>query len=302
MAILLTGATGFLGSCILHKLIKKRQKVVVLKRSTSNTGRIREFMPKVKSYDVDKEGARRAFEENEISAIMHAATAYGRKGESVPQIIEANLAYPLQLIELGLRHGTGAFLNTDTFSKASSGYADNLDYYNLTKEHVGQYARRMLAGTGMKWANLRLEHMYGPQDDQTKFVPWLVRRLLEQTPSIPLTEGRQRRDFVYVEDAAEAYVKVLDALDKLPALNEFGVGSGESTSVREACELARELCHSRTELGFGLKPMRAGELMDSKADNASLKALGWAPKYDLKAGLAKTIEFEKEAMKKEKKA
>ncbi|MCL6089062.1 MAG: NAD(P)-dependent oxidoreductase [Candidatus Marsarchaeota archaeon] len=297
MAILLTGASGFLGSRIMRKLLEKDRQVVVLKRSTSDLWRIEDMMPKVKAYDVDLEGPERAFEENKISAILHTATAYGRKGESVPQIVSSNLVYPLQLMELGLAHGTGAFLNTDTFSKAQTEYADKLDYYNLTKAHLGEYARRLLAGGPMKWANLRLEHMYGPADDQTKFVPQLIRQLLGGADSIPLTEGRQRRDFVYVDDVADAYLAVLAHQNELPAMGEYGVGMGNSLSVREACELMKELCHSRSALQFGKMPMRRGEIMDSKADNAGLRALGWEPKFDAKSGFSKTIEYEKTVLK-----
>ena len=97
--ILLTGATGFLGSHLLKALIKKGYQVVILKRSTSNMWRLKGYENAFKSYDIDKIPLRKAFEENKIDIIIHTACVYGRRGESLTEILQTNLMLGVELLE-----------------------------------------------------------------------------------------------------------------------------------------------------------------------------------------------------------
>ncbi|MEG2898665.1 MAG: NAD(P)-dependent oxidoreductase, partial [Eubacterium sp.] len=100
MKILLTGATGFLGSHLLKKFVSEKYNVVILKRSTSNVYRIENELKEVKSYDVDRVELSQVFEENEkFDAIVHTATCYGRQHESILQMEKTNLIFPLKLLE-----------------------------------------------------------------------------------------------------------------------------------------------------------------------------------------------------------
>lgn len=77
MKILLTGATGFLGSYILERLIKSDYDVVILKRSFSDTWRINHLLDQVISYDIDKVSIDQPFIDNKIRAVIHTVTNYG---------------------------------------------------------------------------------------------------------------------------------------------------------------------------------------------------------------------------------
>ncbi len=90
MTILLTGATGFLGSHLLHRLLKLNYDVVILKRSTSNTWRIESVLSKIKCYDIDKVAIEKPFEEQKIDAVIHTVTNYGRNNSSVSTIVDTN--------------------------------------------------------------------------------------------------------------------------------------------------------------------------------------------------------------------
>ena len=77
--ILLTGATGFLGSHLLKYLFKKRYEVVVLKRSTSDVSRITKIIDNVTTYNIDETPIELAFKSHKIDVVMHLATSYGKK-------------------------------------------------------------------------------------------------------------------------------------------------------------------------------------------------------------------------------
>ena len=93
--ILFTGATGYLGSNILKSIIKSDDKIIILKRSFSNTFRIKDCLDKVVSYNLDEIDVEKVFLENKIDIIVHCATDYGRKNVNRLQIIESNLILPI---------------------------------------------------------------------------------------------------------------------------------------------------------------------------------------------------------------
>ena len=76
--ILLTGATGFLGSYLLEAFLQKGYKVVVLKRSTSNIWRIQDLITQIICYDVDIQPLENAFTDQHIDYVVHTACHYGR--------------------------------------------------------------------------------------------------------------------------------------------------------------------------------------------------------------------------------
>jgi CDP-paratose synthetase len=270
--VLLTGATGFLGSHLLEALLEQGYKVSILKRSTSNLWRIKHRLEQIKAYNVDQVVVDVAFKGEKIDAVLHTACSYGRNGQSIHEIVEANLVFGLKVLDAANRFETEAFINTDTL------LSDNLNVYALSKRQFSEWLQR--GGPKIKAVNLRLEHMYGPKDDQTKLVPWFLQQLEAGVSRIPLTNGSQQRDFIYIDDVVSAYLLVLQKLEQLSSYTEFDVGTGNTTSVRT---FVTKLYHTyktmnpntTTELGFGDIPMRDGESMSVKVDNAAIKRLGW---------------------------
>src|SRR5262245_50165067 len=99
--LLLTGATGFLGSQLVRHLCNDSHEIVILKRSTSDTQRIEPFLSSLRLYDLDKTPLEKIFKENSFQTIIHCATDYGRKQVQPLQIVEANLLLPLKLLQFG---------------------------------------------------------------------------------------------------------------------------------------------------------------------------------------------------------
>lgn len=287
--VLLTGATGFIGSHLLDELLGRGIAVVVLKRSGSGMGRLAAKMSGVRAYDIDKMPLRIAFEQQPIDAVVHLAASYGRKGESVAEVIATNVVFGMQLLETAAEFGVPVFINTSTFS-VKGALTDGLAYYVLTKRHFSEYGERFAVRANMAFVDMQLEHVYGPADDETKFVPMLVRALVDGRAALELTPGAQRRDFVYVSDVVAAYARVLE---RRPARRgsylRIEVGSGEAVALADFARLAREVAASPTILEFGALPYRAGELMYSAADSAPLRSLGWAPAVALREGLERTV-------------
>lgn len=288
--ILLTGATGFLGSHLLKKLIDENYNVILLKRSFSDTWRIDKLLNKVKHYNLDEIISLEVpFKEYTIDAVIHAATNYGRKGEKTTDIIKDNLLFPIKLLETTHNFNIDIFINTDTFFNKFPIKYDYLNDYTLSKKHFVDWGKNFASAKKLKFINLKLEHIYGPMDNENKFVPWIINQLKRNVPEIKLTRGQQKRDFIYVEDVVNSFCAVLNSSSLQGNFYEFQVGTGITTSVKEFVTLLKTHLNTSSILNFGALNNREGEIMESFADNIALKELGWSPLYNLENGLKNTI-------------
>lgn len=284
--VLLTGATGFLGSHLLEALLKKGHEVVILKRSTSDTWRIQDLIDQVVIYDVDTQGIELAFEQQHIDVVMHTACHYGRNDDPITQVVESNLMFGLRILDACLKYNTDTFFNTDSLLPR------DLNVYSLSKQQFVEYLKQQ--SSQIKIINLKLEHMYGPKDDETKFVPWVLSQLKANVQEIKLTEGEQQRDFIYIDDVVSAYLTALEKTSGLVGFNEFDVGTGELVTVRNFLEQLKEIYEIKlgstsTSFAFGAIPYREGEMMSVELNNQPLKALGWQPHMNSSAGIERII-------------
>jgi CDP-paratose synthetase len=288
MKILMTGATGFLGSHLAKKLVLERKDdLIVLKRTFSNLERIELIKDKVKFYDIDTIDLTKIFDENNIDLIIHTSTEYGR-GSFTSNIIESNVVFPLRLLELFNKSGGKYFINTDTFftKKENNGYS-YLNGYVYSKRYFNELSTFLK--DHVKLINMRLEHIYGPYDNDDKFTVQIIQRLLNNEEKIDLTPGLQLRDFVYVDDVVNAYDSVIRNIEEIKSNSIFEVGQGKVYSIQDFVTYAKSLTGSCSKLFFGSIPYRPNEIMYSNANITPIKDLGWLPLIDLKEGITLMI-------------
>ena len=135
---------------------------------------------------------------------------------------------------------------------------------------------------------LRLYSVYGPWEGPTRLMPrLLVEGLHHRLP--PLAGPSVARDFVYVDDACDAYVAAAsDASSENDAI--FNVGSGTQTDLAGVVALARSLLDISEEPVWGSMPNRSWDTTCWVADSRKIHhELGWAPKHSLEAGMAAQI-------------
>jgi len=290
--IVLTGATGFLGSALLEQLLARGDAVVAIKRSSSSTAKIQRSLghPGLHVFDIDVEDPSRLFEQYRVDTIIHTATEYGRGATPLYGILDANLILPLRLAELGMQRGVQCFINTDSFFNKGGNSYSNLLNYSLSKKSLLIWLDKLSAN--LKIINVVLEHMYGPGDSPSKFVESVIQRVaIEKAPHIALTHGHQRRDFVFIDDVVEAYLQLVDyGRSQDFRFEAFELGTGQATQVRDFVQWVRELSGSSTELDFGDIPYRADEIMHSAADIGRLELLGWKPRVTVREGILQILD------------
>jgi nucleoside-diphosphate-sugar epimerase len=259
-------------------------------RPGSDIARIAPLLGQTHAYSLDVFSPEAVFSEHPIDLVIHCATNYGRSGERPSEILDANLILPLRLLQLASEQGARAFINSDTILDK------RISNYSLSKRQFAEWLS--LYGTRLVCANVALEHFYGPGDDPSKFVTHLVQSLLRAVPRIALTPGLQKRDFIYIDDVVEAFVRLAAfSLETAPGFYRFEVGTNESISIRDFAEQVHRLAgEPATILDLGALPYRENEVMESTVDTTMLRHLGWVPKVALREGLEQTIEAERKRL------
>lgn len=290
MKVLLTGATGFLGTQLLADFLHRNYQVLIAKRASTDMNPLFQQIGKLEAWDIEGDGMENIFRAHpDVDAIVHAATDYGRDDSRPTATFWANVVFPIKLVELAMQYNTALFVNMDTFFNSKEIVYDHLGAYSLSKRHFQEWGLQCSTAGKIGFVNLRLFHLYGPGDGLQKFVPAMVKRCLAGE-EIDLSDGEQKRDFIHIDDAVSAVGTVLEAeLGRVKGYRHYDVGTGKSLRIKDFMETMQRVCASGTKLNFGALPTRKGEFKDACADIQALRALGWEAKVDIEAGIQSVI-------------
>jgi nucleoside-diphosphate-sugar epimerase len=294
--VLLTGASGFVGRHCLHALLAQGYQVnaVALRKHASPPA-----LPGVHWYSAD------LLDKRQISALvaevrpthlLHCAwyAVPGKYWTAMENFrwVEAGMHLLEAFADQGGRRvvGVGSCAEYDWREGHCSELATPLN--PATTYGVCKHAFQLLLTAFSKHAGLsaawgRLFFLFGPHEPRERLVASAIRSILVEEPA-RCSHGRQIRDFLYVQDAAEALVALLDS-DVLGPLN---IASGVSVAVSAVVqEIADQLERPRL-VRLGAIPASENEPPVLVADVARLRdEVRWSPRYDLPGGLAKTINW-----------
>jgi nucleoside-diphosphate-sugar epimerase len=301
--VLLTGASGFIGSHVVRRLLADgHHEVAVLLRPSSDTWRIADCPGQVRQIEGDL---------NRLAAVAKDVTAFAPEAvahlawfgvssahRNDPRQV-GNINATVELVELARQVGASHWVGIG--SQAEYGpRGEPIDedaptrpttLYGITKLSAGLLARQLCAAAGLRAAWLRIFSTYGPSDNPAWMIPYLIRKLLRgERPA--LTAGEQLWDYLYVDDAAEA---VCHAILTPGAEGVFNLGSGRPATIRGIVERVRDRIDPRLPLGFGEVAYRPDQVMRLEANATRLReATGWLPKVDLDEGLTRTVRWFRE--------
>jgi CDP-paratose synthetase len=286
--VLITGASGFLGSHLTAALIGRGTPVLAATRGSGLLARLAPLAPlagpllRIVRWNPTDPVQLLA---DMPGMIVHAAACYGRQGESPADLVAANVQAGLRLLEQAAAGGVQGFIHI------GSSLPPTVSPYARSKRQFAEWAETF--STDLPIAEIRCEHFYGAGDDPTKFTTRVARACLAGQPSLALTAGTQRRDFVHIDDAVAGILAVIDR--GMPRRGHvcYPLGSGAAVPVRQVVELIHRRAASATRLDFGAIALRPGEPDCCQADISALGALGWAPRLRLDAGLNRFVDEER---------
>lgn len=274
MRIAILGASGFLGQDLLATISQYPNFDV---EGFSRTGKLG-----LSSYT-------NLFENLEhFDFIVNASVGYGRT--SPIQAFQANIEFPLEVIRrLVETRRQATFINLDSFfTKFPIPYYFPLKAYSLTKSLFPDLAAELIndaKSARLRFANFRIEHVFGSGDSPEKFLMWLRNQMAIGVPRIALTEGLQKRDFIHLNDASRLIGAGIQRFDALDLNQPLEIGTGQSIQVRSFVELAARIWGFRGVLAFGEVPERVGEIPESSANPYLAKAVGFGPFLSAEEGL-----------------
>jgi CDP-glucose 4,6-dehydratase len=314
-AVLVTGAQGFLGSWLAERLLDAGARVVVPRRDVEAESRFRvegiEERCDIALVDLtDYEGLLRVLNEYEVSAVFHlgAQTIVGKANRSPLSTWESNVRGTYNLLEACRSAGVvGSGVERVVVASSDKAYGDQpvLPYtedmpllarypYDVSKACTDLIARSYAATYDMPVAVTRLANIYGGGDmNLSRLVPDTVRALMDGKRPVVRSDGSPERDWIYVEDAVDAYLVIAASLDK-PELRgrAWNVGSGEGTSVLQIVQTLIDVS------GKDLEPDVQGEgVPHAEIDRQVLDAtaireeLGFQQSYSLEDGLRATWDW-----------
>jgi len=299
--ILLTGATGFLGSHLLEVLIGKGHPVVVLKRSTSSLWRIKHLAGKYKSYNIDLVSVESIFNNNNIEIIIHLATLYKKFEEvsDISEMIDTNVSLPSQLLIKGIEHNIKSFINTGTFFEYDCGHLP-IDENSKLKA-FNFYAKTKLAfeiilKTYSNQICINSFKIFSPfgEKDNNKLVSLIIKKGLDGGV-LELSEGFQKIDLIYVKDIVNAYVKSIERMEVLsfkPEFESFNLGSGVPLSIRDISSIIEDAIGKRIDIVWGEASKKDIPIAYANISKAR-QLLDWRPTYGVKTGINNLVNFYK---------
>ena len=304
MKILVTGGAGFIGSHLVDGFIESGHDVVVI--DNLSMGQIQNLNSNAKFYLMDIRSAEleKLFETEKIDVVCHQAAQMDiRKSVQDPMFdADTNIVGTLNILQNCVKHNIKKVLFAST---GGAVYGEQEQFpcdedhplrpvspYGIGKLAVEKYLFYYAGEFGLPYVILRYGNVYGPRQNpkgEAGVIAIFACKLLKGEQPIINGDGRQTRDYVYVEDVKQANLKALD----LAANEIFNVGTGIETDVNVIFNELNQLTGNRAREEHG--PAKPGEQQRSViSPEKAFKKLGWQPQMNLTEGLARTVEFFRE--------
>jgi CDP-glucose 4,6-dehydratase len=309
---LVTGARGFVGGWLARALLERGEQVVSFDRrrltekpSAIGMLGIEDDLVQVEGDLCDGAELERVLRENRVDTAFHLAaeTIVSTVRDSPAQGFESNVRGTWTLLQACLEGGVDRVV----FASSDKAYGahDELPYredfplqptapYEASKAAADLIARSYWHSYGLPVAVTRFANIYGGGDlNFSRLVPEAVSAALDGRAPVLRSDGTPERDFLYVEDAASAYLAIVDALDRDDVRGEaFNAGGGRSHAVGEVVALIARLSGTGVEPDVRGTGNPEGEIDRQYVDPAKIRErLGWEPAVGLEEGLRRTLDW-----------
>lgn len=305
--IVVTGGAGFIGSHLVDRLLALDYKVAVL--DNFSTGKISNLKSaqnygdrlRISQCDITGAGLDEVMAELSPLVVFHLAAQADVRRSIADPVHDAlvNVIGSVNVVEAARKSGAERIIyaasggtlygepSSDLLPLTEEVDHEPLSFYGVSKKAAIDYLRAQASLYGTDFLALALANVYGPRQDphgESGVVSIFASNLINGSPCVIFGDGRQTRDFVYVGDVVEAFVKAIDS----PAGEVVNISTASETSIEVLYYLIASITGSVARTSFA--PGRTGEIMRSSlANQKALKLLGWKPETDLSSGLSRVI-------------
>ena len=302
MRYLVTGGAGFIGSHIVDELVRRGHEVVVLDDLSTgkeaNLAGVRGKIDLRADSITDLPAVQAACRAADYVLHLAARTSVPK---SVADPLETNrinidgtlnvlvAARDAKVRRLVYAASSAAYGETPTLPKVETMPAAPISPYGVTK-YVGElYAQVFGRVYGLENASVRYFNVFGPRQDPTSQYSGVLSRfmlaILEGQPPVVYGDGRQSRDFTYIDNIVDLTLRACEASGASGKV--FNGGTGARITLNEVLKLLEKVTGKKIAARYD--PPRTGDILDSQADiSLAGKALGYEPLVPFEEGLRRT--------------
>jgi nucleoside-diphosphate-sugar epimerase len=300
--VLVTGASGFLGSHVVRRLVKEGADIYAVTSSVSTSPeRLSDLLDGITLLEANLRDASSlahvvAAAQPELVIHQAAFTHVGKSFSRIDENIQTNIQGTVNLLQALEGHyrrfvyvGSGDVYGDSPVPFTENGPVAPASPYAVSKYAAERFCRMFHQAYGWPIVCLRPFNVYGPGQSPDRIIPELIISALSGR-DLKMTEGRQTREFMYVEDVAEAFVQALVKPDIDGEV--INVSRGEEVSIRQLATTVLELMGNPVKGLFGALENRPTEIWRMFGDDTKARELlGWSATTTLTDGLTKTIDW-----------
>lgn len=300
--ILITGGSGFIGRALVKTLISGGSRPLVLDRNAPEQENYGDLgIARVDLLDRPAVGI--LIDNFRPDLVFHLAGVNVRDDPTGSRNDETNFHSTASMLEQLSAAGTRKVVMMGTAAE----YGDNptpfredmeprpISHYARSKAKATAFALGLSARTGLDVTVLRTFTAYGPGQPANMFLSQLVRHAL-LNKRFNMSDGTQRRDFVYIDDVVNALMAA--SVSATTAARTINIGTGRAIKLREAAKLVWNTCRADSaNLAFGSKEKVGDDKCDTLADiTLASELLGWRPTISFEKGISRMITAERRSL------
>lgn len=303
-SVLVTGGAGFIGANLIRELLEQKYEVNLILKKSTDIWRIKDILDRVGIYNVgllNKQQLIKIVNKINPTFIIHLATYSNYRNQAdVEEMIDININGTLNLLLASKNVNYELLINTGSSSEygikqkpmKENNLLEPISFYAATKASATLLCKVFAKEYQKPIATLRPFSVYGPYEEEKRFIPTIVKAIINNK-TIKLTSGTERRDFIYVKDVVDIYIKAFSKGKKLSG-QILNMGTGIEYSNDEVVKTLFKVIGKKVKIEKGAFPKRLWDTSHWVADiHKTKKSLNWAPKFTLKQGLKKTYRWYK---------
>lgn len=291
--IMVTGATGYIGSNLVKKLVKDGVKVTAVVRDSEKA--VITFVEQKESVHLfEWKGSICAIadymKDEKVDCVVHLATRYITKStaEDVEELVDGNITFGMKILEAMKLAGVKNLVHTSTnWQHYQNEEYNPVNVYAATKQAFEDILKYYTNAEGIRAVGLEIYDTYGPFDTRNKiFNRW--KEIIETGERMDLSPGEQKLDYVYIDDIIEGIQRAVNILAELSFFEKgyeikYALSSEEIHTIRELAMIFEEIYEKKLPIVWGGKPYREREVMEPYRKTERLP--DWTARYDLYSGL-----------------
>ena len=289
--LLVTGGTGFIGKNVVEALYQSHN-ICCLVRNSSDIKEIETLDIKIVRYN-NYTNIEQLFKANKFDGIIHFASNVIVKHQtsSINNLLRSNIEFPTHIIEAAVNSNVKWFLNTGTFWQH---YEDNhyspVNLYAATKQAFEDVAKYYYETNDINFVTIKLNDTFGANDSRGKIFN-LWKNILNSGESLDMSSGEQIIDMIYIDDVVDAYIKLINLIQKdekcLLCGKSFSINSSERMTLRQLAALFESTTGEILNINWGKRAHRSREVMIPWSKGISIP--GWEQTISLAEGIKKVM-------------